>query len=139
MCRTIIFTVLIFIKTLVGTTVADGNFINSPIPVHLNLKRVGFRKTNTSSILVDMDAPVRTQPELFARVLKLHPNKPFTMNLDRWRLLKSSGLFANLTAKSYVNDDKVHLEVQGVELPSIRFSPEVSVSASLTRPEVAGG
>ena len=31
------------------------------------------------------------------------------------------------------------MEISGQELPSIRFTPEVTVGASLTHPEVSGG
>ena len=53
--------------------------------------------------------------------------------------MKGSELFANLTAKTVLRDDKITLEVSGLELPSIVFSPEVNVAASLKNPEVSGG
>ena len=54
--------------------------------------------------------------------------------------MKNSGLFGNLSAKSIVTDNnKVKLEISGVELKSFFISPEMTMKASLKNPEVAGG
>ena len=67
-------------------------------------------------------------------------DSPFAFDYDRWLELKSCGLFQNLSAKSFINDDGgVALEIKGFELPAIVFSPEATFVASLSHPEAAGG
>ena len=66
--------------------------------------------------------------------------RPFQIDLKKWRSLKSSHLFSNLSAKSVPDENgDLSLVITGIELPSRHFSPEVSLTASLTNPEVAGG
>jgi hypothetical protein len=72
--------------------------------------------------------------------LGIERGKPLSFDVDRWRAIQRSGLFKNLTAKAFANDKgEVTLHVLGEELPSIHFSPEVSVAASLEKPEASGG
>jgi hypothetical protein len=76
---------------------------------------------------------------MIQRVLGLVPGKRFEFSLDRWIALKESGLYRNLTAKTILKDNEVILEVSGVEMPCVTFAPEVSVGASLSNPNIAGG
>lgn len=66
--------------------------------------------------------------------------RPFEFRMDRWRLLQQCGLFSNLSlvVKHHAGEG-VLMEISGTELPSIRFSPEVSFQASIERPQVSGG
>ena len=73
--------------------------------------------------------------------LGLKAKEPFVFSLDRWRAIQNCGLFKNLSAKG-VSDPKtgrVIMEISGEELPAIRFTPEVSIGASLSNPEASGG
>jgi hypothetical protein len=81
----------------------------------------------------------KTKPELFQRVLGLRSGENFTMNFDRWIELQSCGLFANLTAKSFVVDEELYLEVYGRELSSVSFTPEISLEGIKERPQMTGG
>jgi outer membrane protein assembly factor BamA len=59
--------------------------------------------------------------------------------MDKWAMLQRSGLFSNLTARVLHNNGEVKVYISGAELPSSRFSPELSVSTSVTNPELCGG
>ena len=83
---------------------------------------------------------IRTNPNFFQMTLGIEAGKPFNFDIDKWKAIQRSGLFKNLTAKAVaVGTSEVVLKVSGDELPSIRFSPEVSVAASIDRPEISGG
>ena len=83
---------------------------------------------------------VRTKTNFFIDTLRIRSGKPFNLDLDRWNAIQRSGLFKNLTAEAIpIGKNEVALRISGVELPSIRFAPEISVAASIDRPEVSGG
>ena len=106
-------------------------------PIILNLKRV---MVNETGIIKLPKGEVRTKSQFFQQTLGIEAGKPFIFDIDRWKAIQRSGLFKNLTAKAEaVGTSEVVLKISGDELPSIRFSPEVSVAASITRPEVSGG
>ena len=66
-------------------------------------------------------------------------DRPFELDLNRLQELQASMLFSNLTVRPLIHDNKVTLEVSAAEHPSIHISPEVTLSASIERPEVSGG
>ena len=87
-----------------------------------------------------MENPPRTPASIFERALGLRSNTPFEFNLERWRALKSCGLFGNLSATAATdNNGKAVVVVSGFELPSITFAPEVSAGLSGFEPDIAGG
>lgn len=99
-------------------------------PIVLKLKHINPNNTT----------PIRTNPTLFQNVLGLQPGQNFSFDFDKWRSLKASYLFHNLSARSVlVDEDNVRLEISGYELPNRKITPEASVTASLTRPEITGG
>jgi hypothetical protein len=58
----------------------------------------------------------------------------------KWQTLKNSGLFRNLQARILpMSDGNYTIRIDGEELPSIHFAPEVQVGASLDTPTVSGG
>lgn len=84
----------------------------------------------------------RTKPSFFEDVLSLKPGDFFVFQLDKWREIQKSNLFANITANVLTTKDGKFLSllVKGVELPSITFSPEVSLEpASVKRSGLSGG
>lgn len=106
-------------------------------PIILNLKRV---MVNETGIIKLPKGEMRTKSHFFQQTLGIEAGKPFIFDIDKWKAIQRSGLFKNLTAKAEaVGTSEVVLKISGDELPSIRFSPEVSVAASITRPEVSGG
>ena len=114
-----------------------GTLSSSRAPIVLNLKRV---PTNDTGIAKLLKAGVRTKSNFFVDTLRIKSGKPFNLDLDRWKAIQRSGLFKNLTAEAIpIGKNEVALKITGVELPSIRFAPEVSVAASVDRPEVSGG
>ncbi len=98
-------------------------------PISLRLKRL-----NSTS-------DVKTKPRFFQNILELNPGKSFEVNVDKWNALKQSGLFANLSAKSFFKKDGIAVEVSGIELDNhVRCSPEITLTTSRdNRPEVFGG
>ena len=113
------------------------NFVtSSKTPVILNL-RVAYNETGVSKL---PRSEVKTQPDFFINTLGLEPGNRFQFNIDKWHAIQRSGLFRNLTARFLTNDeDEILMEISGEELSSVRFSPEVSVAASISRPELSGG
>lgn len=107
------------------------------MPIRLILNRVSLGPNATQ--VIETSRPVRTKPKLFENVLGLFPGTPFEFRIDRWRALQSCGLFGNLTARSFSDENGVALLITGVERPSITFQPEASVGLSLTNPDINGG
>lgn len=111
--------------------------LSSRAPIILNLNRVA---SNETGLLKFPKASVRTKSLFFEKTLGIESGKPFNFDIEKWKAIQRSGLFRNLTAKAApVGSNEVILQISGQELPSIRFSPEVSVAASIDRPEVSGG
>ena len=104
-------------------------------PIRINLRKFG-RNFNESN--PDTFKP-KTKPEFFKRVLDLDPNEPFDFNLDRWNALLRCGLFHNLSTHAFPNGDGVGLDIFGWELPSVTVSPELTLEASISKPEISGG
>ena len=115
--------------------IVNGLIKNSKIPVIVNLQRLLPGGENNGTIA----RPSRSRPLLFQQVLGLSPNGDFEFNVDKWRALQSSGLYINLTASTEMLDDGVALHIKGIERPSLKFAPEISVSGSLSEPKVTGG
>ena len=111
---------------LCAASLSGAVLITSPHPIISNV-----RKTNRQ-----MGA---TKPIFFQQVLGLKPGKAFNFNIEKWKALVHSGLFSNLTARSFEHPDGVVLNITGVELPTTYFTPEASIVASLDNPEVLGG
>lgn len=112
----------------------------SRLPVALNLKtykQMLSENKNTTDLLKRDD--VRTKPFLFQKVLGLKPGKIFEFPMDRWRALKESGLYYNLTVQTIIKNNEAYLNISGVERPCVTFAPELSVGSSLSNPNVAGG
>lgn len=109
----------------------------SKFPVLLNLKRVSSNDTSAFRL---PKGEVRTKPYFFEHVLGIQAGKPFSFDISKWKAIQQSGLFKNLTAKATsTKTGEVVLKITGDEMPSIKFSPEISVAASFDRPEVSGG
>lgn len=104
-------------------------------PIILKLQR----NINRNSSAPIYDSNIKTKPELFQEALGLIPNSTFCLNYDSWLELKSSGLFHNLTAKSFMRNNEIYLEISGIELPSTEFTPEVSVQDVSKTPDFSGG
>ena len=123
----------------------NANLITSTrTPVALQLERVSIKNNSTADSRSDKvyetaKDPSRTKALLFKEALGLRPGKAFKFDMSRWRLLQNCGLYKDLSAKTVSKDGEVTLVVSGQELPSITFSPEVQLGASLDNPEVAGG
>ena len=116
---------------------STGLLSSSRAPIILNLNRVA---TNETGLIKLPKAGVRTKTLFFERTLGIESGKPFNFDIEKWKAIQRSGLFRNLTAKAApVGTNEVILKISGQELPSIRFAPEVSVAASIDRPEVSGG
>lgn len=116
---------------------STGLLSSSRAPIILNLNRVA---TNETGLLKLPKASVRTKSLFFEKTLGIESGKPFNFDIEKWKAIQRSGLFRNLTAKAApVGSNEVILQISGQELPSIRFAPEVSVAASIDRPEVSGG
>jgi hypothetical protein len=105
-------------------------------PVYLTLRRNPVNATLNPD---DSDCTVRTRPSFFREVLNLVPGRAFEFDLLKWQQIKQSGLFSNLTARAAMTTDGAALFIEGDELPAITFSPEITLSASLEDPQVAGG
>lgn len=105
------------------------------------------RKVNNPAVLLQLERfnsteLPRTQPSFFEDILNLKPGDFFVFQLDKWREIQKSKLFANITANVLTTKDGKYLSVlvKGVELPSITFSPELSLEpSSVTRSGFAGG
>lgn len=108
-------------------------------PVALYLRRVAL--SNATGLYKDRTDGIGaiTRPDFFSNVLGLAPGQPFHFDLDKWRQIQRCGLFSNLTARVLEETGQVRLNITGIELPAITISPEVSVAASLERPEMSGG
>ncbi len=111
---------------------ADGAIANTAHhPVNLMLKTTACTNGFTSA---------RSKPQLFQNVLELTTGQHYKINVNKWNALKSSGLFANLSAKSFMKDSGVGINITGVELNTRLISPEITVaSARDKRPEIYGG
>jgi hypothetical protein len=117
----------------------------SRIPVTLNLKRVipsdaKDGALNGTTLVDERYREARSQPLLFQEILGLTSGSDFDFNLEKWRSLQASGLFRSLTAKPVTRDDGgVGLHIEGIENPSIRFSPEIGIGGSIEEPQISGG
>lgn len=120
---------------------SDSLSLMSGSPIALNIRRLPYNyNASHPSPALDSLQPGRTKEVFFREVLGLQPGKPFLFSIDRWRLLQSCGLFYNLTATSTTTpDNKVQLVIAGFEKPSISFSPEVTLLASIESPQIMGG
>lgn len=128
------FLMLLAIQNCFATQAA---LLSAKAPIILNLKRVMINETGLIRL---PQGAIRTNPNFFQMTLGIEAGKPFNFDIDKWKAIQRSGLFKNLTAKAVaVGTSEVVLKVSGDELPSIRFSPEVSVAASIDRPEISGG
>lgn len=117
----------------------DAVLNTAKTPVILKLSRKSVTQSNITES-VDSSLQPRSKPKLFEKVLGLEPGEPFNLQLEKWSMLQQSGLFRNLSAKSFLpSDDQIALEVSGIELPSIYLSPEVTLQPSIDEPEVSGG
>lgn len=117
--------------------------LTSNQPIILNIKRLS-NVHNYNSSINDQDYKNklkngRTNPSFFLSVLGIHPGQPFEFNLQKWKAIQHSGLFYNLTALSKLTPHGVVLNISGYELPSISFSPEATLVASIDNPEIIGG
>jgi hypothetical protein len=120
-----------------SSATSTGLISSSRAPIILNLNRVA---TNETGLIKLPKAGVRTKSLFFEKTLGIECGKPFNFDIEKWKAIQRSGLFRNLTAKAApVGSNEVILKISGQELPSIRFAPEVSVAASIDRPEVSGG
>jgi hypothetical protein len=114
------------------------------VPVHLNLQRAP-PNTNLSQVLrnpklLQNGANSRTKEYLFQNILGIQPGEDFEFHLPKWRMLQRCGLFYyNLSAKAEVVNDRVVLNVTGIELPSLTFAPELSLAPSLQDSQFSGG
>jgi hypothetical protein len=117
--------------------ISNGLMTSVKNPVSLNMR---LAPVNDTGFIKLPKSDTRTKGLFFEDALGLERGKPFAFNIDSWRAIQRSGLFRNLTATAHATDDgQVTLYVSGEEMPSIRFSPEVSVATSVVNPEVAGG
>jgi hypothetical protein len=114
---------------------SDSSALNTATkPISLDLKSSHADK-NIDGITVSC----RTKPQLIQSVLQLKPGEPFSIDVGKWKALKNCGLFKSLTARSYISGDGVGLHVSGIEQNTRRCKPELSVIASLDKPEITGG
>jgi hypothetical protein len=117
----------------------------SRIPVTVNLKRVippdaKDGAFNATTLVEERYREARSHPLLFQQILGLTAGSDFDFNLEKWRSLQASGLFRSLTAKPVTREDGgVGLHIEGIENPSIRFSPEIGLGGSLEEPQISGG
>jgi hypothetical protein len=112
--------------------------ISSKNPISVDIKRVKVNETGI--IRLPKGENGRSKPLFFQQTLGIREGQPFKFDIEKWQALKECGLFRNLTAKSGTNNNgEVVLKITGEELPSITFSPVVSVTASIERPEATGG
>ena len=96
--------------------------------------------SNETGVIKIPRTECRTKPLFFEETLGIRRGQSLSFDVDRWQAIQRSGLFKNLTAKAFANNaGEVTLHVIGEEIPSIRFSPEVSVAASIDKPEASGG
>lgn len=107
-------------------------------PIVLNLKPMQPSNATTATRKI-MAKSIRTQPQLFQDSLGIRPGQNFSLDFDAWRDLQTCGLYANLTAKTFIKNNEVYLEVSGIEIPSHEFAPEVSVKDISNRPDFSGG
>lgn len=113
------------------------------VPIQLNLRRIPASRGNlTHEALYSSSDPhrqPRSRTALFQHVLGLVPGEEFDFHLPKWKALQRCGLFFNLTARTVVVDHQVQLNISGIELPSITFAPELTLTPSLRDPELSGG
>ena len=96
--------------------------------------------SNDTGVIKIPRTECRTKPLFFEETLGIKRGQSLSFDVDRWQAIQRCGLFKNLTAKAFANNaGEVTLHVIGEEIPSIRFSPEVSVAASIDKPEASGG
>ena len=121
----------------------DASQINvAKNPIQLDLKKLG---NGVNATMVSQNPTLRkglqagrTRPAFFQQVLGLVSGDTFKLNLDKWRALRESNLFSELSAASILKEDGLALNIEGYELPSITISPEVTIAADLDHPEVMG-
>jgi hypothetical protein len=133
-CLSAVMALCLLLHSAVSLSLMSGS------PIALNIWKLPYNYNASHPPALDSLQPGRTKEVFFREVLGLEPGKPFLFSIDRWRLLQSCGLFYNLTASSTTTpDDKVQLVIAGFEKPSISFSPEVTLLASIESPQIMGG
>ncbi len=109
---------------------------------HLNYVNIDSNGTTMKELRTSAQR-ARTRPLLFEEYLSSISDdfgNRFQFDLSKWQTLKSCGLFRNLQAKLLpMNDGNYTIRIDGEELPSIHFAPEVQVGASLDTPTMSGG
>lgn len=128
------FVIISFVFVLCSSYAYSLN-IASLHPIHIaHLKRpVG------SSNVTKFEAP-RSTSNFFQTMLNIRSGEPFHLDINNWNILKHCGLYTNLTANSFQNEKgEVTLNISGIENPTRRFSPELTLTKSSTQPEVSGG
>lgn len=105
------------------------------------LQLTPFSKNSTFNYVSEKERSknVKSKATFFQEMLGLKSGENFTLNFDQWSRIQKCGLYANLTAKSFISDDGVYLEIHGQELPSVTITPEVSIHSIKKGPEISGG
>jgi len=140
-------------KYLIGSSWIYASIIviilNTLMIIHVNgsIYQSIPRRVNNPAIVLQLQKfnsteEPRTKPSFFEDVLNLKPGDFFVFQLDKWREIQKSKLFTNITANVLTTKDGKFLSVlvKGIELPSITFSPEISLEpSSVKRSGFAGG
>eukprot|EP01038_Epipyxis_sp_PR26KG_P010197 gene10197-13717_t len=120
--------------------IGSGRYKVASYPFNVQLKYTPKLQSNNSS--ASFDRPMRTRPSFFQKLLNIFPGEDFKyLSLTKWQAIQQCGLFSNLSLRviDFKNNGTVGFLVTGNELPSIYFSPEISISASIENPDIAGG
>lgn len=124
--------------------VQSSHKLTSSAPIHLDLKRFS-PGLNSSAVAADPKLRKnlregRTRPLFFQQSLGLKSGKPFNFDLNKWRQVRDSELFSDLSIVSFdTEDNTVALEIEGYERPSRHFSTGINIPANLATPELEVG
>jgi hypothetical protein len=133
---------LLLISIIRNDSLLNGRakMISAKNPILLNIKRTQVNGTGIIARMLPKEEDGRSKPLFFEQTLGIRGGQPFTFDIEKWQALQACGLFKNLFANVVTNDNgEVVLLIDGEELLSTTFTPEVGVTASIERPEVEGG
>jgi hypothetical protein len=121
-------------------------YLTAKDPIRLDLVNIQTHKKPDNSTVTIVSKP-RSQVKLFQDIFGFVKGKPFEFPLDKLRALQACGLFDNLTARSFEDDNgDAGIVISANERRSLLISPEISLPAlrfdrerSLFDTQVSGG
>ena len=136
-----IYFIVLLLATIQFIIIQSLSFPIAKNPIKLKLG-APYRKVNETT---RFRLNPRSKPEFFLNVLNIKPGENRSIDSDsikevfqKIKLIENTGLFKNLTIIQSIKNSQYYIEIEGIELPSIEFAPEIAVK-DFSDPDFSGG